>query len=305
MSFFLPYDPSRLRCHPNWHQLENKPDFSSIGIWSKQKLSWRCSVCSTLFKCSPLHIRYSTGKCEKHRYATTRKRERYNGEIPAHYIQFLRAGILAKIDDHELCEQMAKQFQITEKEELFQYIKEMKSLKKEHLLDNGLWWLDSRSRTTSERYKRLKTSSSLSTTDSFAKEQKTTLIFWTKNYAYWGPIVRRARRSTMAFYEMWDYYIFPHLMLPSDGREKSRTEFDSWKGLIDVPTVSSLLSDLASCILPYYYAQERLSCLSYKRVDRMLIMNLSLHMRGNHHLFCSLIHIIHKRNKDRVIQHVD
>ena len=262
-------------------------------------------------------MQQSTGKCSNHPRIvfSKKKRMRYEGTIPKTYTPMIRACLLRGLSSRYIAELLHDyynlQIEIGES-----YIVEIKTFSRTELLNNAYWWFDCRSRSTNERYKYVKKKENQDLQRPVKKQRQAEslnvlsnanmdLIFWTKNYAYWGPIVRRTRRSTMAFYEMWDYYIFPHLMLPLDGREKSRAEFDSWKGLINVPRVSSLLSDLASCILPYYYAQERLACLGYKRVDRMLIMNLSLHMRGNHHLFCSLIHIIHKRNKDRVIQHVD
>jgi len=224
-------------------------------------------------------MKTSTGRCRPCAMLLARKTLFYTGEIPLQEHRIIRAGVLQEIPIEtiiNILRQQDKQGQYTEA--VYQtWIQTIKGYQRHELLNNRFWdrkdvpWLSKRKRddATGEdqasclcppvpKGVRLgafpvevneEDQSPVATVNkrSDVNSQAGNLYFTMKDYAYWAPIARRAKKSIETLLELWDYFIFPMLELPKDCQRTVHT--------IDPKKVHASLRGLACAILPHYYCE--------------------------------------------------
>lgn len=149
----LPFDATRLRCHPMWSQLLTRDEQTKrTTIGSHVQLVWQCSECNEMIYTSPRAMSKSSGRCKKHTKKITKIRKRYMGDIPVDIRIVLRAAVLQNLTNPEI-HSVVKGIKPAEEKSIDSWIKEMKNISKIDLLDNGYWWFDVASRLNGPRYK--------------------------------------------------------------------------------------------------------------------------------------------------------
>lgn len=124
------------------------------------------------------------------------------------------------------------------------YIKEFKRIPREDLLDNRYWEGEKRQHTpdnhASPKKVRLLNENKIKVT-----RPAGAVYFSMKDYAYWAPIARRAKKNIEMVLELWDFFICPMLQLPKECNVTINT--------IDPTRVNSFLRGLACALMPHYY----------------------------------------------------
>lgn len=153
----IPYNAGFLRCNPLWSQLQGYDlDCNSIKMDSHKNLTWKCSVCDKTFVAAPRNRRHASGRCSSHTntISCAAKRRRYYGLIPISIQTILRAAVLQGVSVDTLFAANISILACYERAEVEMHMKEMASISKVDLLDNGFWWQDSLQRANGERVKR-------------------------------------------------------------------------------------------------------------------------------------------------------
>jgi hypothetical protein len=242
MSSFIPYDASRLRCHPMFVQLVDTGVHLQfeLSIWSRRRLSWTCSCCPDVFETCPDFMRSYTGRCKKHsRNLQAQERRLYQGDIPIEVRSFLRAAVVHQRPDAYIIEYITMSTSCNwSAENITLFAQEMRGIPMTDLLDNRFWMQNKK-----QNYP------ILSQTHPKRRKEGTTIYYWLPDYVYWAPVIRMAKWDRTILMQLWYSQIHGRLFLPRSFWDNCTEAFTA---RFDWQLAVKLVLSLGRCMAAYY-----------------------------------------------------